>query len=74
VICGYGSLLKRWSLAGVFALKKGQRISYTITELQQLTGLCQKLPQQGASVTVTSLGVLVYAAANEVRRIRVRAV
>jgi len=36
--------------------------------------LCQKSPQQRVDATVISLGVLVYAAAKEVRRSRVRAV
>ena len=41
---------------------------------QAIKGFCQKSPQQRVDATVMSLGVLVYAAAKEVRRIRVRAV
>jgi hypothetical protein len=37
-------------------------------------GLCQISPQEGVVAAVISLGVLIYAAANEVRRTRVRAV
>jgi len=39
-----------------------------------LTRFCQNSPQQAVIMAVTSLGVFSYAAANEVRRTRVRAV
>ena len=54
-------------------LHAGQRPPDALTEAK-INGLCQNSPQYGVGVTVTSLSVLVYAAASEVRRTRVRAV